>query len=665
MNAAARALAALAVLVGLAAAGLALFALAAPIVSGDLFWHLSCGRWMFEHGTLLGLDPFSHTATDRPAELQEYGSQIVLAGMERVVGLEGLRWFALLLGTALLVVVYRTARRRVPRSTAAILTALFVALYAYKWELRPQLFSAFVFLRLAQLFFERTSTADPAPSRRAIVETFLLCVLWVQLHAEALFGPMLAATGVIGAVCAFVFERRSHRAAALRRVGIWALAFVAALAGTFVSPLGLEPHLYVLRDSSVARVNVEEWQPLLVDPNGPRAFPLTIEFQVLVWAAALVAAVVLVRWALRLLTGRNDVDTPHWERFGFLLLCLVLAWMARRYFWLLWFVLLEAAALWHTRGALLADAVRVRRALVATASGIVVATTALVITAHTLVIDTVRFALREGRYAETVDSALFPVHATRFVREAGLSGNLFHPYSWGGYLGAELWPAARVFVDGRTILFGEVIPLRQRIEREPDLARSELAARGVDVIVFQRVVNHGDGPQLWRPPDGDDVWLRAWSDRVAVVWVRRSRTDFVGNVARWYEAQGITFDERRGFVEYAVLEKHPQWLRERHLVVEEIARELEGPLARIGGGANSAGGGSAGGGSARAWVELGRAALRWSLERSARHAFGAAQRALGRTPDFDAFERVGAQRAFTLLDEELRANAREPRGGAR
>lgn len=656
MNTAARVLAAFAVLAGLAAAGLAAFALAAPIVSGDLFWHLSCGRWMLAHHSLLGLDPFSHTANDRPAELQEYGSQLVLASVESAVGLAGLRWFALLLGVLLLVVVYRTARRRVPLTWAALLTALFVALYAYKWELRPQLFSAFVFLRLAHVLFERTSGAAPAPSRRALIETFLLCVLWVQLHAEALFGPMLAATGVIGAVCAALFERKERAPLALRRIGRWALAFVAALAGTFVSPLGLEPHLYVLRDSSVARVNVEEWQPLLVDPNGPRAFPLTFDFQLFVWAAALVAALVLVRFALRLLPGRGDAHTPHWERFGFLCLCLVLAFLARRYFWLLWFVLLEAAALWHARSALAPSVGRTALVTaIGTASSVVVAALALVVTARTLVVDTARFALREGRYGETVDSALFPVHATRFAREAGLDGNLFHPYSWGGYLGAELWPAARVFVDGRTILFGEVIPIRQRIEREPDFARTELAERGVDVIVFQRVVNHGDGPQLWRPPGGDEAWLRAWSDRVAVVWVRRTRSDLVERVEKWYATEGIAFDAKRGFVEFAVLEKRPQWLTERHLVVEEIARELSGPLQRIG----------AGHGGARAWTELGRAAVRWSLERSARHAYEAAQRALGRTPDMDAFERVGAQRAFALLDEELRAMARDGRGGAR
>jgi hypothetical protein len=652
VNTAARILAAIAVLAGLTAAGFAAFALAAPIVSGDLFWHLSCGRWMLEHHALLGLDPFSHTANDRPAELQEYGSQLVLAGVESLVGLAGLRWFALLLGVLLLVVVYRTARRRLPLHWAALLTALFVALYAYKWELRPQLFSAFIFLRLAHVLFERTRGAAPAPSRRALIETFLLCVLWVQLHAEALFGPMLAATGVIGAVCAALFERKERASVALRRIGRWTLAFVAALAGTFVSPLGLEPHLYVLRDSSVARVNVEEWQPLLVDQNGPRAFPLTFDFQLFVWAAALVAAVLLVRLALRLLAGRGDAHTPHWERFGFLCLCLVLAFLARRYFWLLWFVLLEAAALWHTRAAL---APSVRRTAIVTASSVAVAAIALFVTARTLVIDTARFALREGRYTEAVDSALFPVHATRFAREVGLDGNLFHPYSWGGFLGAELWPAARVFVDGRTILFGEVIPIRQRIEREPDFARSELESRGVDVIVFQRVVNHGDGPQLWRPPGGDEVWLRAWSDRVAVVWVRRARADLVERVVSWYTEQGILFDAKRGFVEFAVLEKRPQWLTERHLVVEEIARELAGPLSRIGDGH----------GGARAWVELGRAALRWSLERSARHAFEAAQRALGRTPDMDAYERVGAQRAFALLDEELRALARDGRGGAR
>jgi hypothetical protein len=639
----------------LAAAAVAAFALAAPIVSGDLFWHLSCGRWMLANGALLGLDPFSHTAADRAAELQEYGSQFVLGVLERAFGLDGLRAVGVVLALALVVVVQRVARRRVPGPTAAVLTALFVALYAYKWELRPQLFSAFVFLRLAHVLFERAPGAAPAPGNRALVETFLLCALWVQLHAEALFGPMLAATGAIGALCAAVFERREPLPVAARRLGRWVAAFAAALCGTFASPLGLEPHLYVLRDSSVARANIEEWQPMFVDPTGPRAFPLTLEFQFLVWALALAAALLVVRHGLVLVVKRGDAATPHFERFGFLCLCLLLAFMARRYFWLVWFVLLELAAYWHHTGGAGAAAragARVRGAL-ALAAGVALAVVALSVSTRTLVLDTARFAWREGRFTESVDSALFPVHATRFVREAGLDGNLYHPYSWGGYLGHQLWPANKVFVDGRTILFQEVIPIRQRIEREPAFAATELAARGVDVVVFQRVVAHGDGPMLWRPPDADTQWLRAWSDRVATVWVRRSRADLVAAVERWFANEGIDFEAARGFVEYAALETRPDWLDERRLFVDEIADQVRAPLARVG----------AGRAGALAWVELGEVARRFALERSARHAYAAALRALGRPDDLSTYERLGAERAFAELQRELRG--RPERGAPR
>jgi hypothetical protein len=50
--------------------------------------------------------------------------------------------------------------------------------------------------------------------------------------------------------------------------------------------------------------------------------------------------------------------------------------------------------------------------------------------------------------SEEVDSTLFPVEAAAFVERAGLRGNMFNHYDWGGYLLWRLAPA-KVFIDGR------------------------------------------------------------------------------------------------------------------------------------------------------------------------------------------------------------------------
>lgn len=663
---------------GLVAALAAALTMAAPLVSGDLFWHLSAGRWMLENGALPRTDPFSHTAGDARWVLQEYGSQVLFALAERVAGLDGLRVLGGTLAALLTLLVWRTARRpldgttRLPLALAGGLTALFVALYAYKWELRPQLLSAFLFFGLVRLLFERTDDQRAAPTLRQSLLAGALCCLWVQLHAEALFGPILATVGLSGAVAAALFVRGASASQRLRRIGAWLVALASVFIGTLLSPLGLEPHRYALADRSVAQDFIEEWQFMFA--SGERAFPLTVEYRVFVWIVALGVLVVLLRQGLALVRGgeraehgagtAREAGRVHWERYAFACLCLLMAFTARRYFWLLWFPLLDAArelardrAVLTSTGLASTGIARTARRGLAQTVALVAGGLALVASSTSLIVDGARRALAEGRYGDTVDAAFFPVHATRAVHEAGFSANLFHPYSWGGYLGWVLGPDNPVFVDGRTVLFQDVIPIRHRAEREPEYARQVLDQYGVDAIVYSRLVDHGEGPFFWRPPDGDRRWIRAWVDRASVVWLRRERTDALDALTDWYEGVGVDFDRQHGANAFAPLEANPDWLDARELLSPELTEGVRPHVDDL------AATGSVG---ARAWLEVGDLAWRSGMEREAAHAFvRAGDLLLG---PFDAgarrawrarYTELGPERAF----DELRRQV--PRAGTR
>ncbi|MDA8241055.1 MAG: tetratricopeptide repeat protein [Nitrospiraceae bacterium] len=59
-------------------------------------------------------------------------------------------------------------------------------------------------------------------------------------------------------------------------------------------------------------------------------------------------------------------------------------------------------------------------------------------------------AVAEGSMRREVDD-YYPVSATDFIRSAGISGNMFNSYGWGGYLIWRLYPDYQVFIDGRGI----------------------------------------------------------------------------------------------------------------------------------------------------------------------------------------------------------------------
>jgi hypothetical protein len=59
--------------------------------------------------------------------------------------------------------------------------------------------------------------------------------------------------------------------------------------------------------------------------------------------------------------------------------------------------------------------------------------------------------IRQQRLAE---AATFPAEAVAYLQAHPSAGPIFNSYDWGGYLIWQLYPATRVFIDGRADLYG-------------------------------------------------------------------------------------------------------------------------------------------------------------------------------------------------------------------
>jgi hypothetical protein len=60
-----------------------------------------------------------------------------------------------------------------------------------------------------------------------------------------------------------------------------------------------------------------------------------------------------------------------------------------------------------------------------------------------------------SRVGRGVVSKFAPEGAVMFIRNNGISGRIFNEMAIGGYLIFRLWPRTRVFIDGRTPLYGD------------------------------------------------------------------------------------------------------------------------------------------------------------------------------------------------------------------
>jgi hypothetical protein len=109
-----------------------------------------------------------------------------------------------------------------------------------------------------------------------------------------------------------------------------------------------------------------------------------------------------------------------------------------------------------------------------------------------------------------------PVDAVAWLVDNKPQGEIFNPYNWGGYLVWSLYPEYRVFVDGRTDLYGNEF-LLQYLEVQS-------AQPGFEDILAEYDVN----VILTYPDDVLSLrlgcvggWEEVYQDDVAVIWVRR------------------------------------------------------------------------------------------------------------------------------------------------
>ncbi|MDF1800391.1 MAG: hypothetical protein P1V81_14530, partial [Planctomycetota bacterium] len=387
---------------------------------------------------------------------------------------------------------------------------------------------------------------------------------------EALFAPLFVLAVCSGAAIAAVRE-----GAGTRHLLAWLGMFAAALVGTLASPLLAEPHLYALVGRGVPQQYIEEWFRPWVLPGDARFAPVTVG----IFVTYAMALAIGGAFTLRSLVGRLGLSggsapvaedgqrlerVVTWERMAFLAGCLLFALSARRFFWLTWFPLLDAVALLVATRPSLRSAVRIP-ALIALVSGLVLTTTHYPARAAE--------SLARGRFTALVDPALFPAHAVQFASEAHLVGNLYHPYEWGGYIGYVT--EQPVFIDGRTVLFEEVIPERQVIEWNAEHRGRLLDARGVEVVIFKHWVDHGQGVVPWAPGPG---WVKVWTDQLARVFVRRGSANQAA-AAAWWRGQGVELDPKDGIREVDIHHARPEWILDLAVLPAEVVEALDAAVA--------------------------------------------------------------------------------------
>ena len=415
----------------LLAATSALYFLSDNEADNDLWIHLLSGRLALHDGPPQR-DSLSYTAVGLPWIDHEWLTQAAFAALFDHFGPTAL-WLAKLvmaLLTAGLVWVTVARRSRSPWVRGPVMI-LVLAATARGYAMRPQIVTYLAVAVLLAGLDRLTDAPRRPPAWLLIVVIAAGFALWANAHGGVIVG--------IGILALFTIAPSPWGGASeVRESDVVPLALRAAMLGTAIvaiclTPYGLSLFSYVAAELRAPHP-LTEWQP--VRPGDPAHLPFLVMLAVLAVTSPLGRTLRAQPWRAALVAITAILALRQQRHVPLFALCAA-APLADQ---------IDAALAWlRTRTSL-------RPSPGATAA-VAIGLAALSFAQLALLTD----RLWQTRGAIVYAAEDYPVGAVRFMRAAGLHGNLALPLDWGGYVLWHTAPAIKVSLDGR---FATLYPQR-------------------------------------------------------------------------------------------------------------------------------------------------------------------------------------------------------------
>jgi hypothetical protein len=222
-------------------------ALIAGLSSVDLAYHLRAGEMTLDTGRIPTVDTFTYTAFGAPWLNQQWGAQVVLAGVYRLGGWTALTVFrAALVGLTFGLLFEACRRRGLDLRRAAWLTLAAFVVSAVALALRPQL------LGMTLMALTLLLVADRRAHPRRLLAVPVIVLVWANVHGSFFLGPVVL-------LLAWLEDVHDHVPNPHRVLGLAAVSVGASL----VNPFGPAIWAYAagLTTNAFVTSQISEWQP--------------------------------------------------------------------------------------------------------------------------------------------------------------------------------------------------------------------------------------------------------------------------------------------------------------------------------------------------------------------------------------------------------------------
>jgi hypothetical protein len=463
----------------------------------DTLWHIRTGQWILDHARVPTVDHYSYTATGERWISTEWLAEIFFALAFRIGEWRGVVILSSLTCAAIIAIICFYLVRNLRFSVAIGWTALTATAISFHFLARPHIFAYIVALLWIITLLESYDRGD---FKSSIPLLCILMVLWANLHPSFTFGLGLLYV-FIGYSCYNKLRTSSYRHCKYEFVTV-----IAVTACALLTPYGIFSALLTFQTMTMKYVmhNIVEWQSPNFQQNRINLF--------------------FIVGFLMTVTGLGvRLRGPRLIAYGMVLSLGLSYSRGLAIFYLLTPVLFARPLSESSNGYLAAQRRDVKlsegAASLAKASSIdevlvYLHKRSLMLPAIFLAAAIFATATLWRQIGVGPPNSVAPEAALDFVRKAGITGNVFNDYYFGGYL---IFKGIPTFVDGRTPPFTEEF-LRE-YSNAVSLSDRKSALQLLDRYNVQWVLLVPTEP-LARALAESDQWNGAYSDKDSVVFVR-------------------------------------------------------------------------------------------------------------------------------------------------
>ena len=408
---------------------------------GDTGWHIRTGEWILANRRIPNQDIFSYTKAGQPWFAWEWLWDLSFGWLHQHAGMAAVILTSMLVLCCTSALLFRVVRRECGNPLLAIsIMFLVTGASAIHWLARPHLFT----LLFAVIFYSLLERVNQGHTRLLWWLPALMLV-WTNLHGGFFVGLILVGAYAGGELLRALFEARMDAA---RRAIPYLFAAAGCLLASLVNPYSyhLHAHIFEYLTDRYQYKNIVEFQSFNFH------HPVTVFFEPMllvglaaaVWNLArrdYIHALLVAGWAhLALVAVRN---TPIFRMVASVPVAAMLQKMiedlpasnlAK------WLRLAASSVARFTAEFGATDSIPRLHLASAGAACLLVA----------LFYAPNAPAMCRAQY----DATRYPAKAVEFLQKANPGDTLFTDDTWGGYLIYRLYPANKVFIDGRSDFYG-------------------------------------------------------------------------------------------------------------------------------------------------------------------------------------------------------------------